>query len=261
MSTTVENVVAKTPDVEIDPKSAAEKVTNGAAKEGSHENGTKATAGAEEEAKQENVQEQVVKKEVPLQLEPKSGVSFAVELDDGKQLFAAGLRKKSMFGVGIKVYGFGMYTDNEKMKEVMKSKIGKCPTKPTKEMYQAVIDSDFGMTVKMVIVYTSLTMSMVKKSFDEGLGAAIKKLTGGKNDELIKKLLGEASDDMKLPKDSVIEITRLPGYTLQTTVMGKVVSKVESELLCRAYCYLYLGEDPLDKEAKEKFGTSLLSLF
>ena len=107
MSTTVENVVAKTPDVEIDPKSAAEKVTNGAAKEGSHENGTKATAGAEEEAKQENVQEQVVKKEVPLQLEPKSGVSFAVELDDGKQLFAAGLRKKSMFGVGIKVYGFG----------------------------------------------------------------------------------------------------------------------------------------------------------
>lgn len=80
-----------------------------------------------------------------------------------------------------------MYTDNEKMKEVMKSKIGKCPAKPTKEMYQAVIDSDFGMTVKMVIVYTSLTMSMVKKSFDEGLGSAIKKLTGGKNDELIKK--------------------------------------------------------------------------
>lgn len=50
-----------------------------------------------------------------------------------------------------------------------------------------VIDNDVGMTVKMVIVYSHLTMSMVSKSFDEGLGAAIKKLTGGKNDELTKK--------------------------------------------------------------------------
>lgn len=111
MSTAVDDVVAKTQDVEIDRKSAVasnENTTNGTAKEGNHENGTKAEAGAEEEAKQEKVQEQMVKKEVPLQLEPKSGVSFPVELDDGKQLFAAGLRKKSMFGVGIKVYGFGM---------------------------------------------------------------------------------------------------------------------------------------------------------
>lgn len=101
MSTTVEDVVAKTQDVQIDPKSGGatnENIMNGTAK-----------AGAEEEAKQQGeVQEQMVKKEVLLQLEPKSGVSFPVELDDGKQLFAAGLRKKSMFGVGIKVYGFGM---------------------------------------------------------------------------------------------------------------------------------------------------------
>lgn len=69
----------------------------------------------------------------------------------------------------------------------MRSKIGKCPEKPTKEMYQLVVDSDVGMTVKMVIVYAHLTMSMVRKSFDEGLGAAIKKLTGGKNDELTKR--------------------------------------------------------------------------
>lgn len=44
-------------------------------------------------------------------------------------------------------------------------------------------------------------------------------------------------------------------------VMGEVVSKVESELLCRAYTNMYLGDDPLDKDAKDKFGMSLLSLF
>lgn len=67
-------------------------------------------------------------------------------------------------------------------------KIGKPPAKPTKEMYELVIDSDLGMVVKLVIVFSGLTMSMVRKNFDEGLGSSIKKLTGGKkNDELASK--------------------------------------------------------------------------
>lgn len=82
----------------------------------------------------------------------------------------------------------GIYADNEKLKELLRSKIGKSPAKATKEMYQMVIDSDVGMTVRIVIVFSNLTMSMVKKNFDEGLGASIKKLTGGKkNDELTNK--------------------------------------------------------------------------
>ena len=82
----------------------------------------------------------------------------------------------------------GVYSDNEKMKDMLRSKIGKSPAKATKEMYQLVIDGDFGMVVRMVIVYSGLTMSMVRKSFDEGLGASIKKLTGGKkNDDLANK--------------------------------------------------------------------------
>ncbi|XP_031283672.1 fatty-acid-binding protein 1-like [Pistacia vera] len=73
--------------------------------------------------------------------------------------------------------------------------------------------------------------------------------------------MGQASDDMKLPSGSVIEISRLPGHILETKVKGELISRVESELLCRAYINMYLGDDPLDKEAKEKFGTSMLSLF
>lgn len=46
-----------------------------------------------------------------------------------------------------------------------------------------VIDSDVGMMLRMVIVYGGLTMNMVKKNFDEGLGASIKKLNGGKKDD------------------------------------------------------------------------------
>ncbi|PON47615.1 Chalcone isomerase [Trema orientale] len=73
--------------------------------------------------------------------------------------------------------------------------------------------------------------------------------------------MGQASDKIKLTSGSIIEVSRLPGYVLQTKVMGDVVSKVESELLCRAYFQLYLGDDAFDTDAKEKFGQSLLSLF
>lgn len=54
-------------------------------------------------------------------------------------------------------------------------------------MYQAVIDSDVEMTVRMIIIYSSLTMNMVKKNLDDGLGASIKKLTGKKDEELTNK--------------------------------------------------------------------------
>ncbi|KAA8530188.1 hypothetical protein F0562_004897 [Nyssa sinensis] len=286
MATSVEDVTAKAEMVEIEPKTGVvlkvqtpkeEKVNGIESKDANGEiqtekvncaNGTKAA----EEPKNEKVQEEKAmagkepnhdakKDEVPVEIEPKTGVSFPVKLDDGKQLDAVGLRKKSMLGMGIKIYGFGIYAENEKLKDLLRLKIGKAPAKPTKEMYQVVIDSDVGMMMRLVIVFSSLTMNMVRKNFDEGLGAAIKKLTGGKNDELTKKIMGEASDDIKLTSGSVIEISRFPGYILQTKVMGEVVSRVESELLCRAYTYLYLGEDPFDKEAKEKFGISLLSLF
>lgn len=82
----------------------------------------------------------------------------------------------------------GMFVDNEKLKVLLKSKIEKAPKQPTNAMYELVINSDVELMVRLVIVFGALTMSMVRKNFDEGLGAAIKKLTGGqKNEELVNK--------------------------------------------------------------------------
>ncbi|KAL2500098.1 Fatty-acid-binding protein 1 [Abeliophyllum distichum] len=243
MPTTVEDVTAKAEMVEIEPKSGvALKSTTVDHKDNEAEpNGD----GSVEKEGEENKKDEAKVDEVPVpdEVETKSGISFPGKLDDGKLL-------KARYNA-----------DNENLRELVTTKVGKAPSKPTKDMYQMVIDSDVGMMVRLVIVYSSLTMNMVRKNFDEGLGAAIKKLTGGKNEELTKKIMGEASDEIKLTPGSTIEISRLPGYLLQTKVMGEIVSTVESELLCRAYIYMYLGEDPFDKEAKEKFGTSLLSLF
>ncbi|KAL8471246.1 hypothetical protein ACS0TY_028156 [Phlomoides rotata] len=262
MPTTVNDVTQKTEMLEIDAKSveALKSTTN--EQQNEKMEGDAGDKSVEKEVQKEATKDGVKEENVvPVEVEPKTGMSFPVVLEDGKRLNAVGMRKKSMLGLGIKIYGFGIYADNEKLKDLLMMKIGKAPSKATKEMYQMVIDSNVGMLVRLVIVFSSLTMSMVRKNFDEGLGASIKKLTGGKNPELTKTIMGEASDDIKLTPGSIIEISRLPGYTLQTKVAGEVVSTVESELLCRAFIYMYLGEDPFDKDAKEKFGTSLLSMF
>ncbi|CAL5370504.1 unnamed protein product [Camellia sinensis] len=233
MATTAEEVIANTDMVEIEPKTGV--ALKPQTPQDEKANSTTMPKIANSETENEAVQkdwpkDETKKEEVPVETEPKTGVTFSVKLDDGKQLNTVGLRKKSMLGMGIKIYGFvaGIYADNEKLRDLLRSKIGKAWAKPTKEMYQLVIDSDVGMLVRLVIVFSGLTMSMVRKNFDEGLGASIKKLTGRKNDELTKKIMGGASDDIKLTSGSVIEISRLPGYILQTKVMGEEVSKVES---------------------------------
>lgn len=50
-------------------------------------------------------------------------------------------------------------------------------------------------------------------------------------------------------------------YFVVDAVKGETLSSVKSELLCRAYMHLYLGEEPFDKEAKDRVGASMLTLF
>lgn len=272
MASMVEDVTANTEKLEVDPTNVTAKGGDDFETEAKTENdktNLKEENGVDNKAPDTDVQEpEEQKKEekvevIANEVEPKTGVSFPVKIAaDGKQLKTFGLRKKSILGLGIKIYSFGLYADNEKLKELMRSNFQKAPAKPTKEMYQVVIDSDVGMMLRMVIVYGGLTMNMVKRNLDEGLGASIKKLNGGKkDDELSNKVMATVSDDIKLGSGSLIEISKLPGSVLETQVKGEVVSKVESELLCRAYFNMYLGDDPFDKEAKEKFGAALLSLF
>ncbi|KAF5178556.1 Fatty-acid-binding protein [Thalictrum thalictroides] len=259
MANMVEDVTSKTEKLDVDEaKSTDGQVENEANKMKNElvvdEQNNKSLDEAEAIPKEEE--------KVAQEIEPKSGVSFPVKLADGMQLNALGIRKKTLLGLGIKIYSFGLYGNNEKLKELLKSKFQTAPAKPTKELFQVVIDSDVELMLRMVIVYGSLTMSMVKKNVDEGIGASIKKLNGGKkDDELTNRVMGPISDSIKLSAGSVIEVTKYPGYTLETKVKGEVVSKAESELLCRAYFHMYLGDDPFDKEAREKFGMSLLSLF
>ncbi|KAL1564238.1 hypothetical protein AAHA92_06608 [Salvia divinorum] len=126
-----------------------------------------------------------------------------------KQLNSVGMRKKSVFAINIKMYGYGIHADNDKVQDLLiRVKSGKAEYKATEEM---------------VFVFSNLAMSMVRNSFGEGLGASIKKLTGKKDEEFAKMIMGEASDAIK-PK----------------AVRGEIASTVQSRLLCRAYVNMYV---------------------
>lgn len=124
MPTTVNDVTEKTEMLEIDPKSGVTlkstmkdegnetkpKLADNEQEEeklkGQSEN--KSAQKEEEKIEQEEQNKQAMKEEeVPVEVEPKTGISFPVMLDDGKILKAVGLRKKSMLGIGIKIYAFG----------------------------------------------------------------------------------------------------------------------------------------------------------
>lgn len=62
-----------------------------------------------EEKRVAELRDEAEKEEVAVEVEPKSGVSFQVKLDDGKQLGCVGLRRKQALGMSLKIYGFGIF--------------------------------------------------------------------------------------------------------------------------------------------------------
>lgn len=133
MPTTVDDVISKTMMVEIepkdgtDPKGKEEEMGNEtepirpindaekeklAAQQGKDAEETKDPTDKKLSEEKEPKCEDREKQEVPVEVEPKTGVSFPIKLEDRKQLTAIGLRKKSMLGMGIKVYAFGIIYQN-----------------------------------------------------------------------------------------------------------------------------------------------------
>lgn len=114
MSTTVHEAIEKTEMSDTDPKRGVAlcPATNGEgneqAKEKPEGEEDEKPVGKEAKIEQEQLTIQAMREEdVPVELEPKTGTSFPVVVA-GKQLNSVGLRKKSVFGISIKIYGFGI---------------------------------------------------------------------------------------------------------------------------------------------------------
>lgn len=196
-------------------------------------------------------------------VEPNTGVSFPSSLDETKHLAGVGVRRKSIFGLkNINVYAFGLYADERSLKEKLVDKYGKqsaTELKENKDFYEDVIGNDLGLMVRLEIVYGKLSIGSVRSAFEDSIGSRLQKFSGTENKELLQRFTSQFKDDYKLPRGTKIDISRLPGHILQTKIDDKEIGSIQSKLLCQSLFDLYIGEDPLDKLAKEEIRSGLAS--
>ncbi|KAF3332992.1 fatty-acid-binding protein 1 isoform X2 [Carex littledalei] len=198
-------------------------------------------------------------------VERKTGEVFPEEVDGGRRLLGVGVRRANVLGLkSIDVYAFGVYADdcdtkklNEKYGATSLSEL-----KDKKELIADALESDIRMTVRLQIVYGRLSIRSVRNAFAKSVGTRLQKFSASEpsdTDQLLQKFVSLFKDEQKLPKGSVIELSREEGYVLRTRIDGSEVGQIQSKLLCKSILDLYLGEDPLDKSAKEEIQLNLAS--
>ncbi|XP_021742094.1 fatty-acid-binding protein 1-like [Chenopodium quinoa] len=187
--------------------------------------------------------------------EPKTGVLFPSIVKDSQTLLGIGLRRKSLFGLkNIDVYAFGLYADEDDVQKNLKDKYGEYSAsdlKDNKGFTEDLLESDVNLTVRLQIVYSRLSIRSVQSAFEESVGSRLQKFGVDDNKELLHRFTSQFKDEMKIPKGSVIELSREHGHVLRTKINGDEVGSIESKLLCQSVLDLYIGEDPFDRQAKE----------
>ncbi|KAF8006518.1 hypothetical protein BT93_K0727 [Corymbia citriodora subsp. variegata] len=200
----------------------------------------------------------------PPVVESKTGVSFPSVVGGSRQLLGVGLRRKSVLGLkNIDVYAFGVYADDKDVNKLLKEKYGKLSIselKESKEVSEDLMESDICITVRLQIVYGKLSIKSVRSAFEESVGNRLKKFSPEDNKELLQRFTSQFKDEYKIPRGSVIDLSRDRGHVIRTTIDGEEVGSIESKLLCRSILDLYIGEDPFDKQAREDVKLNLASL-
>ncbi|XP_012476201.1 fatty-acid-binding protein 1 [Gossypium raimondii] len=197
-------------------------------------------------------------------VEPKSGVSFPAVLGSSLTLLGVGLRKKSILGLkNIDVYAFGVYANGDDVKKFLSEKYGNLSTfelKNSKDFNNDLMEADISMTVRLQIVYSKLSIKSIRSAYEESVGSRLQKFSGSDNKELLQRFTSQFKDEYKLPRGSLVELSKEPGYVLKTIIDGKEIGSIESKLLCRSILDLYIGEDPFDRRAKDDVDLNVASL-
>lgn len=190
-------------------------------------------------------------------------MSFPAVLKDTQRLLGIGLRKKVILGLkNIDVYAFGVYANEADVRSVLeeKDKTLSGSESKAKELKDELMDNDILTTVRLQIAYGRLSIRSVRSAFEESVGSRLQRFGGSDNKELLQRFTSQFSDEIKIPRGAVIELSREPGFVLHTTINGKEVGSIKSKPLCQSILDLYIGDEPFDKKAKEDVETSLASL-
>ncbi|KAH0664462.1 hypothetical protein KY284_029393 [Solanum tuberosum] len=196
--------------------------------------------------------------------ESRAGMAFPSILKDTQRLLGIGLRKKAVFGLkNIDVYAYGVYADDVDVKKCLAEKHGRhsvSELQQKEELRNHLMENDIRMTVRLQIVYGRLSINSVRSAFEESVGSRLHKFGGYDNKELLQRFTSQFKDEIKLPRGSIIELSRDHDYILHTTIDGKEVGSIQSKLLCRSILDLYIGDESFDHKANEDVESNLASL-
>ncbi|KAL6657752.1 hypothetical protein ACP70R_005532 [Stipagrostis hirtigluma subsp. patula] len=200
----------------------------------------------------------------PASVEPRTGAAFPAEAAGGRRLLGVGLRKASVLGLkSIDVYAFGVYADANDLKQQLKEKYQKFSVSELKENSELIndaIERDIRMTVRLQVVYGRLSIRSVRSAFEKSVGSRLQKFAGQDTKELLQSFVSVFKDEYKLPKGSVIEISRESDHVLNISIEGEEVGSIQSKLLCQSILDLYVGDDPFDKNAKDIVQENIASI-
>lgn len=205
-------------------------------------------------------------------VEPKTGFQFPAVLcpdplssqlaEAGKQvLTGVGLRSLTVMKLkSIKIYAFALYIRPDIVKAQLGEKYGAVSSEDLKhdpQFYEDILSHDLGMTVRLMVHYKSLKMAMVRSAFDTSLRNRLKKIKGMEDDEGLEAFNSYFSQNLLLPRGTIIDFRWLPGGHLRTEIDGELLGTIRSRDFCRAFFDLYIGDPPVSCKAKEEMGEKL----
>lgn len=200
-------------------------------------------------------------------LEPESGTTFPIALTPPggtkpHRLVGTGIRQRTIFRVNV--YAFGLYVDPTGAEAALAAFAGRRATTLGRDVRfsRRLLDLDFGMTLRLVMTRT-VAGGDVADAFDTALRprmARAKRNAGNPGAAAALARLRSYLDVALVARGTEIVLSCDPPGRLTASVGPAQRAPIESRTLCRALFDVYLGEDPIERDARRNIIAGLARL-
>ena len=190
--------------------------------------------------------------------EPRSGTLFPLSLTPPggttpHWIMGAAIRQRTIFR--LKIYAFGLYVNPEGARSSLSRFTGISPStlERDKNFYRQLLELDFAMTLRLVMLRT-VDGDDVAKAFDDALRPRIARAVTITNNSGELELLTRFRSYFDVDEVSTgTEIVFSCGSAgrLSTSVGEDERQPIDSRVLCQALFDVYLGDDPISDEGKK----------
>lgn len=199
--------------------------------------------------------------------ERESGTAFPIVLvppggTKPHRLVGTGIRQRTIFRVNV--YAFGLYVDPTGAEAALAAFAGRPAAALGRDVRfsRRVLALDFGMTLRLVMTRT-VAGGDVADAFDDALRprmAPRRQESGDADAAAALARLRSHLDVDEVQRGTEIVLSCEPNGRLTTSVGQAQQAPIESPTLCRALFDIYLGEDPIARDARRNIIDGLVRL-